>query len=171
VSSVCAWRRTSLVAALQLSIRPALAAGLAVSAAQLLRLHFPLYAMIAAVIVTDLSAARTRQLALPRLAGTVLGATLGATIHPFLVPGAWQVGISILAAMFVSQLVRLSDAAKVAGYVCGIVVLEHGDNPWSYALYRVTETVLGIGAAVLVSLVPKLIPIDEPNTVGSPEPR
>jgi uncharacterized membrane protein YgaE (UPF0421/DUF939 family) len=31
---------------------------------------------------------------------------------------------------------------------------------WTYALLRFVETVLGIAAAVLVSLVPKLIGID-----------
>jgi uncharacterized membrane protein YgaE (UPF0421/DUF939 family) len=156
--------RSNLTPALQLSLRSAVAAGLAVGIAPRLGLQFPLYALIAAVIVTDLSASRTRQLALPRLAGTVPGATLGAVIDPFLQPAAWAVALSVLAAIFLSHLSRLQDAAKVAGYVTGIVILNHGDHPWFYALHRVTETVLGIGLAVLVSLVPKLLRTDEPNS-------
>jgi uncharacterized membrane protein YgaE (UPF0421/DUF939 family) len=153
---------------LGLPIRCALAAGIAVAIAQLVRLPFPIYALIAAVIVTDLSAARTRQLAVPRLAGTLLGAGLGAVIDPFLQPRAWAVGLAILAAMSLSQLLRLQEAAKVAGYVSGIVVLNHGDHPWTYALYRIAETLLGIGLAVLVSFVPRLMPRDKPRQPAQP---
>ena len=158
---------STLVTALRPSLRIGLAAGLAVAIAQLLRLPYPLYALVAVVIVTDLSAPRTRKLALRRLVGTVLGSALGATIHPWLPPAAWSIGLGVLLAIFLSYLLHLDEAAKVAGYVCGIVMLEHGDHPWSYALYRLLETVLGIGLAVLVSLVPLLIPIDEPTREGS----
>ena len=48
------------LAADQLAFRTAIAAGLAVAIAQLFRLEYPLYALIAAVIVTDLSPSQTR---------------------------------------------------------------------------------------------------------------
>jgi len=151
---------STLLPAFQLPIRAALASGLAVAIAQLWPLQYPLYALIAAVIVTDLSPAQTRKLGWQRLAGTVLGATLGAALSPLLQSGPWAVGVSILAAMCLCHLARLQGAAKVTGYICGIVVLDHGGHPWTYALYRLIETVLGIGVAVVVSLVPKLTPRD-----------
>ena len=147
--------------ALQLSIRAALAAGLSVAIAQLFRLQFPLYALIAAVIVTDLLPSQTRKLGLRRLGGTVLGAALGAVLSPLLSPTPWAIGLGIMAAMLLSHLLRLQDAAKLTGYLCGIVLLDHSDHPWSYALHRLIETVLGIGVAILVSLVPKLIRTDK----------
>jgi uncharacterized membrane protein YgaE (UPF0421/DUF939 family) len=69
--------------------------------------------------------------------------------------------------MLLSYVARLQAAAKLAGYVCGIVVLAHGADPWSYALYRVIETFLGIGMAVLVSLVPKMLRVEEADRTGS----
>ena len=155
------------VGGIQLALRAAVAAGLSLALAQLFRLEFPIYAMIAAVIVTDLSASQTRKLGLRRLVATVLGAACGATLGPLLPPGPVAVGLSILVAMVICILLRGQDVAKVVGYICGIVVLEHGANPWSYAFFRFIETVLGIGVAWLISLVPKLIRTDES---GSQEP-
>ena len=152
---------STLVTALRPSLRIGLAAGLAVAIARFFRLPYPLYALVGVVIVADLSATRTRELALRRLVGTVLGSVLGAAAHPWLPSTAWSVGLGVLGAMFLSYQLHLDEAAKVAGYVCGIVLLEHGDHPRSYAFYRLVETVLGIGLAVLVSLVPPLVPLDD----------
>jgi uncharacterized membrane protein YgaE (UPF0421/DUF939 family) len=52
---------SSLMPAFRLSVRAALSAGLAVAIAELVRLPYPIYALIGAVIVSDLSPAKTRQ--------------------------------------------------------------------------------------------------------------
>jgi len=155
--------RPSTITALQLCARAASSAGLAVAIAQFLKLQHPVYALLAAVIVTDLSPSKTLQLALQRLAGTVIGATVGAALTYVLPSGPLAIGLSILAAMLLSFVAHLQAAAKLSGYVCGIVVLAHGAEPWSYALYRLIETFLGIGMAVLVSLVPKLMRVEPPG--------
>lgn len=142
--------------AIQLSIRAALSAAISVSVAELLRLQYPIYALISAVIVSDLSPTRTRQLGLWRLAGSVVGATVGASMSQFLPFSPWAIGLGVLVAMFLSYALRLQDAARVAGYVCGIVMLDYAVDPWPYAFYRLVETALGIGVAMLVSFIPRL---------------
>ena len=152
---------SSHVSAFQMSLRAAVAAALSVAIAQWWQLQFPIYAMISAVVVTDLKASETWKLGLPRLVGSILGAVLGALTCAFLRPNAWEAGLAIFAAMFLSHLLRLRNSARVAGYVCGIVLLAFGDHPWEYALLRTIETALGIAMAMLVSLVPKLLPAHE----------
>jgi uncharacterized membrane protein YgaE (UPF0421/DUF939 family) len=144
-----------------MSLRAAVAAALSFAIAQWLELQFPIYAMISAVVVTDLKASETRNLGVPRMVGTVVGAVLGALTCAVLRPNPLEAGVAIFAAMFLSHLLRLRNSARVAGYVCGIVLLAYGDHPWFYALYRSIETGLGIAMAMLVSLVPKLLPAVE----------
>ena len=154
---------STIIPAFQLSIRAALAAGFATALVQALGLPFPLYAMIAAVIVTELSPLQTRKLGMKRLVGTILGAMFGAALSPLLQNAPWAIALGIMVSMLITHLIHLPDAAKMTGYVCAIVLLNHSDSPWSYAMHRLIETALGIGVAVLVSYVPKLIPTDKPD--------
>lgn len=161
----------SRVNAIQMSLRAALAAGLAVALSPLLRLQIPVHALLTAVLVTDLDARRTRSAGLSRLAGTLVGASMGAAISSLFGPHAMEVGPGVLLAMLLTYLLRLHDAAKVAGYVCGIVLLNFGERPWWYAAHRVAETALGIAAAVAVGLLPKLINRDWPSVLPLAERR
>jgi len=99
---------------LQLPIRAAVAAALAVGAAQLLQMPYPLYALVGAVIVTDLSPVQTRKLGGWRMAGTVLGAAVGAALGQVM-QGPIAIGLGVLVAMLLSGLLRLRGAAKVSG--------------------------------------------------------
>ena len=153
----------SHTAAFQLSLRAASAAAFAIALAELLRLQFPVYAMISAVVVTDLQPSKTRELAIPRLVGTVLGGdSWGSNLCRIAAQrmGSWRgnSGSHVL-----SHLLGLRDAARVAGYVCGIVLFSFGEHPWIHAFHRTIETALGIGMAILVSLVPKLLRATEPK--------
>ncbi len=55
-----------------------------------------------------------------------------------------MLGISVLVPMMTCYLVGISAAAKLAGYVAAITVIDHGQGLWLYALYRCVETMLGV---------------------------
>jgi uncharacterized membrane protein YgaE (UPF0421/DUF939 family) len=142
---------------LQLAIRASLAASLAYWAATACGSEYAIYALIAAVVVSNLSPQETRKLAGPRLVGTVVGAVGGAVATYVLPVGPIGLGVAILVAMLTMFLLHLQAAAKIAGYTAAIVMFTHTGDPWIYAAERAFDNVLGIGAAVLVSYLPKLI--------------
>lgn len=72
-------------------------------------------------------------------------------------------GLGILLAMLLSNLLRLSEGARVAGYVCALIVVVQGVDPWLFGLVRSIETALGVSVAWLISLVPKLVHGEEPQ--------
>ncbi len=123
----------------------------------LIGLQHPIYAFIAAVIVTDLSSAQCQRLGLRRILATVVGAVCGAALSQLLGPGPAAVGIAVVVAMLAGGLLGAGDGARVAGYICGIVVLDHAAEPWLYASQRFVETILGVSVAWGISFVPRLI--------------
>jgi uncharacterized membrane protein YgaE (UPF0421/DUF939 family) len=153
----------------QLALRASVAAAAAIAIARLLKLEHPIYALLAAVIVTDLAPSQSRRLAIHRIIATFVGAVCGAGLSLVLPSGPIAVGTSILLAMLLCQLVGVPDAFKISGFICGIVVLEDSPEPWLNAAGRFLETVLGVVVAVLVSYVPKLIKMEEPEKQESSE--
>jgi len=157
------------IGSLQLAVRAAIAAALSLVVAESLSRDSPIFALMAAVLVTDRSRSETRRLGGLRMLATVVGAICGGLLTLVLPGDPWAVGVGILIAMGITLLMRAPEAAKVAGYTCGIIVYAHGAHPWPYAWYRFLETTIGIGVAWLVSFVPKAISIEgdgEPG--GSP---
>ena len=63
------------------------------------------------------------------------------------------VGVAIATLIFVCYVVGYTEAAKLAGYVAGLVVLDHSAEAWNYARDRFVETSLGIVLAIVVSLL------------------
>jgi uncharacterized membrane protein YgaE (UPF0421/DUF939 family) len=141
--------------AIQVSVRAAAAAALAFWVAELLGADYAIYALVGAVLVTDLSPAKSRRLAVQRMAGTLIGAAAGGLLLNVLPNGPIALGMAICGAMLVAYAAGFEiAAARVAGYVAAIVMFAHRDEPWRYAFDRAWETVVGILSALLVGVVP-----------------
>jgi uncharacterized membrane protein YgaE (UPF0421/DUF939 family) len=147
-------------ASVQLTVRATVAAVVALVLANWLALAYPIYAFIAAVIVTDLDTAASRKLGFRRITATIIGAVCGAVFSFLVPPGPLGIGAGFLMAMLLALALGLGEGAGVAGYICGIVLLDHSSEPWNYAFHRYIETMIGVVAAWSISYVPKLLDFD-----------
>ena len=153
------WRKLQIGA--QLSVRAALGAGISLAIARALNLETPIFALIAAVIVTDRDPAETRKLAIRRIISTAIGAACGVGLAQFLGQSSWEAIVAIFIAMMLSIAVTQLGDPKIAAYLCALIIINYSDQPFYYAFYRFIETVLGIFVAWAISLVPKVIEIAE----------
>lgn len=77
------------------------------------------------------------------------------------------VGVVVLVAVLLCHLLRVSDGAKVAGYICRVLVVGHGTHHWDYAFFALPRPFLGISVAWLISFVSNLIRIEETDSAGN----
>jgi uncharacterized membrane protein YgaE (UPF0421/DUF939 family) len=136
----------------QTGFRAALASLLSAWVALRWGMDYPIYAVIAAIVVTDDSPEITRRAGLLRLVGNIIGAALGALIGCSLGHTPLVMSGGVLFSILLCELIGLKAAAKITGYITGIVILFHGDSPWVYAKDRFIETSLGLGFAVLIGM-------------------
>jgi uncharacterized membrane protein YgaE (UPF0421/DUF939 family) len=159
--------RHTLTSGAGLALRAALGAVLSYAVAEFVGLQHPIFALVAAIIVTDFVPKETTRLGTQRLVATVFGAMCGVLLRALFEPSGGSVGFGILVSMLACYLTKARDGAKAAGYVAAIIMLEQGEDPLSYGLFRFAETALGISVAWLLSLVPRLIQSEDQTTAGS----
>jgi uncharacterized membrane protein YgaE (UPF0421/DUF939 family) len=142
-----------------IGLRCALAALAAVELSRHLGLQYPIYALIAAILVTEYHGEETRRQSLVRLMGNILGITAGSILSTCFGGHSWVIGLATFLMVIFCYYLDFTVAAKYSAFVAALTVMDHSDKPWLYGRNRVLETLIGISFAVLMSL---LIPVPKP---------
>ena len=137
------------------SARTAIAAVASILAARLVRLPEVYWAPITSIVITQSSLGAALSVSGERLVGTVLGTVIGAIAATYfgsnvLVFGAGVFILGLLSAAAHSN----RNAYRFAGVTLAIVQLvPWAGTPWYFALHRFTEVCIGIGMALIFSVV------------------
>ena len=136
-----------------ISLRSALAALASVETSRLIGLQYPLYALVGAIMVTEYHGEETRKQSLTRFLGNSLGIIAGGILGSFFGAYPWVIGLATFFMVLFCYYFDLAAAAKLSAFVAALTVMDHSKTPWLYGRDRIVETVIGIGFAVLASLV------------------
>jgi uncharacterized membrane protein YccC len=143
---------------LALAVRVTVAALVALVLAQLLHLALPLWSVLTAVIVTQMSVGRSLKATLDYLIGTLGGAIYGGAIG-VMIPHASEIALLAVVAVAVAPLAviaatrpSLSVAPITAIIVLLVPTITHA-SPIASATDRVFEVALGGGTGLAVSLL------------------
>jgi uncharacterized membrane protein YccC len=143
---------------LALAIRVTIAALAAYALAQLVHLPLPLWAVLTAVIVTQMSVGRSLMATFDYLVGTLGGAIYGGAIGVF-IPHAGEIALFAVLALAVAPLAliaainpRFSVAPITAIIVLLIPTMTH-TSPFISALDRVVEVAIGGVTGLVISFL------------------
>lgn len=140
------------------NLKTALAVVICMSVYAIFGAPTPFYACIAAIICMQDTVENTVRFGLSRLLGTCIGGLLGLSflwldsviglsfIHIFLT------GIGVAVAIYLGVLFNNPNSCTIAAAVlCAVMLNNHGDNQFIYAINRIGETFFGIIVAVIIN--------------------
>ena len=137
------------------SARTAIAAVISVLAAKLVGLPETYWAPITTVVITQSSLGAALKVSWQRFVGTALGAAVGAIVASYFGPRALVFGASIFVLGLICAAVGVDRSAyRFGGIALAIVLLvPRSGPPWQIAFHRFAEVSIGIGVALILTLV------------------
>jgi uncharacterized membrane protein YccC len=146
-------RRGSII--LVHSARTAVAAVASVLVARLFRLPEAYWAPITTIVITQSSLGAALKVSWQRFVGTGLGAVLGAIVASHLEPNVPVFGASVFFLGLFSPLALADRSAyRFGGITLAIVLLIPRPGPaWETAFHRFAEVSIGIGVALILTLI------------------
>jgi uncharacterized membrane protein YccC len=137
------------------SVRTAVTAVASLLVARLFRLPASYWAPITTLVITQSSLGAAFAVSWQRFIGTLLGAIVGGAEASYYGPHALVFGVGIFVLGLLCALVRSDRSAyRFGGVTLAIVVLiRWSDSAWMVAFHRFIEVSIGIGVALLMSVV------------------
>ena len=137
------------------AVRTTIAAVASLLFARLLHMPEAYWAPITTIVVMQSTLGASLTVSGQRLAGTALGAAMGAVLASRFPPNVFIFGVGVFVLGVICMLLHLDRAAyRFAGITLAIVLLiEHNRSPWILALHRFIEVSLGIVVALALTAV------------------
>jgi uncharacterized membrane protein YgaE (UPF0421/DUF939 family) len=135
------------------AVKTSVAATLALYLAGLAQLPEPYWAAISAIIVMQSDLGVLVTTSINRLAGTAIGAVVGACAVFFWGTQLWSFALAVLCATLICAVISRWETYRFAGVTVAIVMLiTHHGTPWIVGLHRFLEVSFGIVVAFVVTI-------------------
>jgi uncharacterized membrane protein YccC len=135
------------------AIKAGLASAIVLAITNVFRLEYPIYAVIAVVFVMESSLTGSVRAAYTRLLGTMMGTMLAAMTISIAGVNPLTLGLGVTLTICVCIHFKFTDALKLSAMLFGLVMLQHGGDPWSFAFHRLLDTSFGIVVAIAINLL------------------
>jgi uncharacterized membrane protein YccC len=146
------WLRRSVVVH---SARTGIATLTSFLVARLVRLPEAYWAPITTIVITQSSLGAAWEISRQRFVGTLVGAALGGFVASYFEPSGLVFGVCVFVLGLLCAAVHTDRSAyRFGGVTLAIVLLlPHVRSPWIAAFHRSAEVSIGIGMALIFSVV------------------
>jgi uncharacterized membrane protein YgaE (UPF0421/DUF939 family) len=139
---------------LKQAVKTAAAALISLYCSRFLKLPEGYWAAISAIIVLQSDLESTLRASVNRLAGTAIGAVVGAGVSVYFSEQFWIFGLALMLAMLICALLDQWESYRFAGVTVAIVMLiPHRASPWIVGMHRFAEISLGIVVALAAEAI------------------
>lgn len=120
--------------------------------ANVLKLEYPFYAAIATVISMENSVTNSFTAGKNRVMGTFVGAGVGLAFASIQPENVWLCALGTIVVIYLCNLLKWNKSVSIGSIVFLAIMLNlQGASPFQYSLNRITDTLIGVGVAVLVN--------------------
>jgi uncharacterized membrane protein YgaE (UPF0421/DUF939 family) len=139
------------------NLKTALAVLIILILAKLMEYPLPIYAGIAAITTMQDSIAHSISYGKMRIMATLVGGFVSIVVlysarHlPVAGIEMYLVAVGIVLTILLCNIIRFKEASGLAAVVYFIIVMQYTGNPYTYAMIRTAETIVGIIIAVFIN--------------------
>ncbi|MGH2603036.1 MAG: FUSC family protein, partial [Dehalococcoidia bacterium] len=141
-------------AVVQLAFKAAVAATIAMAVVELFHLPSSFWAPLSALTVMQTEVGSSLVSSRNYLIASAVGVLLGALIVTIFGSNVIAVGAGIFVVLLLGTWMKLPPGSRVvAAGILPVIALAASDDPWRYGAYRLADIAVGLGSAILVSLL------------------
>lgn len=134
------------------TIKTALAVALSIATAQYLKLEYPFFAAIAALVSMETSVFESFNAGRNRMVGTIVGASTGLLAALVAPNNVIMSFLGIIVVIYILIILGANKSIVIACIVfCSILVNLNGKDPIYYSFDRILDTIIGISIATAIN--------------------
>lgn len=134
------------------SIRVGIAAAICMLASNMLKLKFPFFTLLPAVMPISTFFGETIKFGLNRIIGTSIGVVIGVMLAYIQTENILLIGIGVMILIYVCSYLKWDSTTSIACLVFLSIMVSVKESAFSYSAHRLLDTFIGIAITTIVNL-------------------
>lgn len=133
------------------SIRVGISAALCMLASNLLKLKFPFFVLLPAVMPISTFFGETLRFGINRIIGTSIGAVVGVMLASIQTENTLLIGLGVIMLIYVCNYLKWDSTSSIACLVFVSIMVSAKESAFEYSVHRLIDTFIGIAITTVVN--------------------